>query len=302
MKPWVALTCGLAFTSLLTHVASGQQPTVPPEYRDVQATLGLNGDFADGVLKVTLPRFDLAVSVTGKRVPAAFGFSGWLAFTKGERGMDVMMGDLVLLEDEVGPVISALLSNGLEVTALHNHFFWEDPRVIFMHIHGYGPATSLTRQIKPALDLIGHVRPPEAGQPRPALPFSHGNLNADRLNRIIGFTGTVMPPVYKVVVGRADLEVRDMGALINARMGLSSWAALFGNDDTAAIAGDIAMLEDEVTPVVRTLRNNGLEVVAIHHHMTGSRPVIIFLHYWGIGPAETLAKGFRAALDELGKR
>ena len=112
----------------------------------------------------------------------------------------------------------------------------------------------------------------------------------------------MIPPVYKVVVGRTDLEVRDMGALINARMGLSSWAALFGNDDTAAIAGDIAMLEDEVTPVVKALRNNGLDVVAIHHHMTGSRPVIIFLHYWGIGPAESLAKGFRAALDELGKR
>lgn len=301
MKAWVALAGVLALTVMLLRQAPGQQAAVPPEYRDVLATLGLNGDFADGVLKVTLNRTDLAVVVAGKRIPAAFGLSGWLAFAKGERGMDIMMGDLALLEDEVGPVISALLSNGLETTALHNHFLREDPRVMFLHIHGMGAAGSLARQVKPALDLVGRVRPMDASQNRPPLSLPRGNLNVDRLNRIIGFTGSVIPPVYKVVVGRTDLEVRDMGALINARMGLSSWAAVFGTDDSALVAGDVAMLEDEVTPVVNALRTNGLEVVAIHHHMTGSRPMIIFLHFWGAGPAESLAKAFRAALDELGK-
>ncbi len=301
MKVCVSLAGVLALTVMLLQQSPGQQLAIPPEYRDVLATLGLNGDYADGVLKVTLTRTDLAVVVAGKRIPAAFGLDGWLAFAKGERGMDVMMGDLVLLEDEVGPVISALLSNGLEVTALHNHFLREDPRIMFLHVHGMGAAAALARQVKPALDLIGRARPGDAAQPRPPLQLPRGNLNVDRLNKIIGFTGTVTPPVYKVVVGRTDLEVRDMGALVNARMGLSSWAALFGTDDTALVAGDVAMLEDEVTPVISALRSNGLEVAAIHHHMTGSRPMIIFLHFWGAGPAESLAKGFRAALDELGK-
>ncbi|HEY6952953.1 MAG TPA: DUF1259 domain-containing protein, partial [Bacteroidota bacterium] len=124
---------------------------VPTEYQEVLTLLGKKGDYMDDVFKVNIPRGDLKVTVAGIATPTPFGFGGWLGMTKGDHGMDVMMGDLVLLQDEVNPVMSALLDNGLEVTALHNHFFWDDPKVFFMHVHGHGTPTELARKVKPAL-------------------------------------------------------------------------------------------------------------------------------------------------------
>jgi len=218
--------------------------------------------------------------------------------------MEVMMGDLILLEDEVNPVMSAILDNGLEVTALHNHFFWEQPRVFYMHVHGRGTAADLTRKLKPALSLIGkQVRSaaPASGE-GPVTDKPQGSLDAEKLATIIGHRGEWNGPVYKITIGRSDFEMKEHGALINARMGLNTWAAFVGTNENAAVAGDVAMLEHEVTPVLKALRKNGLDVVAIHHHMTEARPVVIFLHYWGTGSAETLAGRVRAALDQLGKR
>ncbi len=289
----------------VSPVATAQN--IPPEYQKVLQDLGRKGDYADGVLKVGIPRNDLTVTVAGVSTPTSFGFGGWVAFTRGDGGMDVMMGDLVLLQDEVNPVMSALLENGLEVTALHNHFFWEEPRVFYMHVHGHGNGDDLARKVKPAMDLIGHVGSSAAASAAGARTagtgagVTPGRLDAAKLNTIIGHTGGMDGAVYKVVVGRPDLEVKEMGATINARMGLNSWAAIVGSDDRAAIAGDIAMKEEEVQAVLKALRNNGLDVVAIHHHMTGARPMIIFLHYWGTGPADNLAKGFAAALGRLGE-
>ena len=151
----------------------------------------------------------------------------------------------------------------------------------------------LARKVKPALDLIG------AGAPAP--PAAVPVVDDAKLADIAGHPGERTGAVYKITVGRDDLKITDMGAVINARMGLNSWAAFVGTNDTAAIAGDIAMLAGEVTPVLKALRQTGLQVVAIHHHMTGTSPTIFFLHYWGTGPAAKLAAGFRAALDELGK-
>jgi hypothetical protein len=197
--------------------------------------------------------------------------------------------------------MSALLEHGLEVTALHNHFFWDDPRVFFMHIHGHGKAGELADQIKPALDLIGHgsgsATAPKSTTSAPAA----GALDTARISKIVGHEGEQSGAVYKITIGRGDLSVKEMGATINARMGLNTWAAFVGTNDDAAVAGDIAMLEGEVTPTLKALRSHGLDVVAIHHHMINSKPVIIFLHYWGRGPAEKLATRFKAALDELGK-
>ena len=279
---------------------AAQAQEIPAEYQSVLKSLGRQGDFKAGVLKINVPRSDLKVTVDGVATPTPFGFGGWLAMTRGDDGMDVMMGDLVLLEDEVNPVMSALLDNGLEVTALHNHFFWEQPRIFYMHVHGHGKAADLARMAKPALDLIGHIpqhQPPSSSAATP----QQGKIDTARIARIVGHEGEQNGAVYKITVGRDDLTVREMGAIINARMGLNTWAAFTGTDADAAIAGDIAMLESEVTPVLKALRASGLDVVAIHHHMIGSRPPIIFLHYWGRGPAEKLAAGFSAALDQLGR-
>jgi hypothetical protein len=222
--------------------------------------------------------------------------------TKGSGGHDVMMGDLVLLEDEVNPVMSALLSNGLEVTALHNHFFFESPRVFYMHVHGHGTPADLTRMVKPAIDLIGKVSP----QHQSSVSGGNSNITAGTIDtakiaKLVGHEGEQSGQVYKITVGRDDINLKEMGAPINARMGLNTWAAFFGSDANAEIAGDVAMLAPEVTPVLKALRSNGLNVVAIHNHMTGGEPTVYFLHYWGTGPAEKLATGFKAALNELGK-
>lgn len=270
---------------------------MPNEYQAVLKSLDRKGDYLDGVLKVNVPRNDLKMTVQGFATPTAFGFGGWIALTKGTSGTDVMMGDLVLLQEEVNPVLSALLDNGIDVTALHNHFFWDEPKVYFMHVHAMGKAAELAKRVKPALDLIGHVKPVAA------VPAESGGkpLDTAKLAKITGHEGEQSGAVYKITVGRSDLKLREHGAAINARMGLNTWAAFTGTQEDAVIAGDVAMLESEVTPVLKALRKHGLNVVAIHHHMTGVRPMIIFLHYWGRGPADQLAEGFRAALDELGK-
>ena len=223
--------------------------------------------------------------------------------TKGMGGHDVMMGDLVLLQDEVNTVMSALLDNGLEVTALHNHFFFESPRVFYMHVHGHGTAADLARMVKPALDLIGHGSPQHTDSVSGGtMNVAAGELDVKKIAGIVGHEGEQSGSVYKITVGRDDVNLVEMGAKINARMGLNTWAAFFGGDANAEIAGDVAMLADEVNPVLKALRANGLNVVAIHNHMTSGQPTIYFLHYWGTGPADKLAKGFKTALNELGKQ
>ena len=280
--------------SLASPVAAQQ---IPAEYQGVLTTLGRQGDYKANVLKVNIPRNDLSVTVAGVKTPTPFGFGGWVAMTKGDGGMDVLMGDLVLTQDEVNPVMSALLDNGLDVTALHNHFFWEEPRVFYMHVHGHGSAADLAAKLKPALALIGRHAPAA----KPAAPASPG-FDTAAVAKIIGAQGEQLGAVYKITLGRDDLHITEMGAPINARMGLNTWAAFLGTDARAAVAGDIAMLPSEVTPVLKALRQHGIDVVAIHHHMTTTSPTIVFLHYWGRGPASQLAQGVRAAVDQLGRK
>ena len=290
------------FIIALAHVSSAQE--MPSDYQQVLKIVGKQGDYKANVLKVNIPRNDLKVSIAGFAVPTPFGFGGWFAMTKGEGSEDVVMGDLVLTENEVNPVMSALLDHGLEVTALHNHFFWEQPRVFFMHIHGHGNAVDLANQLKPALDLIGLAKIGEADAVQKQAPASSKQstaLDTERIAKIVGHTGDQNGAVYKITLGRDDLNVKDMGATINSRMGLNTWAAFVGTNNDAAVAGDIAMLENEVNPVLKALRSNGLDVVAIHHHMLKTQPTIIFLHYWGKGPVEKLATGFKAAVEQLGK-
>jgi hypothetical protein len=297
-------TMNIALLITIGFLAAGQAAAaqeIPADYQQVLKIVRKSGDYKSNVLKVNVPRSDLHVKIADYAVPTPFGFGGWFAMTKGDSGDDVVMGDLVLTQGEVNPVMSALLDHGLEVTALHNHFFWDDPRVFFMHIHGHGNAIDLANRLKPALDLIGPAKLGESvGSQKPSPP-TQGALDTDRIAKIVGHAGEQTGPVYKITIGRDDLDVKEMGAKINARMGLNTWAAFVGTNEDAAVAGDIAMLESEVIPTLKALRSNGLDVVAIHHHMIGTKPMIIFLHYWGRGPTDKLAIGFKAALDELEK-
>jgi len=291
----VAVVAALALTA---GRAPAQAPEMPADYKGVLATLGKAGDFKDAVLKVNIPRTDLRVSIAGRSAPTPFGFGGWLALTKGDGGMDVMMGDLVLTEDEVSPVMSALLDNGLDVTALHNHFFGEQPRIVYMHVHGMGAAADLAKRAKPAIDLIDRdVARATSATPAPAAA-TPPSIDGAALSKIVGAPGEQNGPVYKITIGRPDITLKEHGAAINARMGLNTWAAFAGTNDDAMVAGDVAMLPAELTRVLKALRANNLSVVAIHHHMTGVEPTVVFLHYYGTGPAAQLARGVRAALDQ----
>jgi len=293
----------LYLLGLLASALPAAAQTMPADYDAVLKTLGKQGDFKTGVLKVNIPRNDIKVTIDGIATPTPFGFGGWLAMTKGTGSNDVMMGDLVLLEDEVNPVMSALLSNGLEVTALHNHFFFETPRLFYMHVHGHGKAAELAKMAKPALDLIGKgTQQHQSSVSGSTSNVSAGQIDTANIAKLVGHEGEQNGQVFKITVGRDDNDLKEMDAPINARMGLNTWAAFFGSDANAEIAGDVAMLANEVSPVLRALRANGLNVVAIHNHMIGGAPMIYFLHYWGTGPSEKLANGFKAALNELGKK
>ncbi len=287
----------MALAVLAPAAATAQ--TIPADYQNVLAVLGRAGDFKDRVLKVNIPRSDLRVTIRQRPVPTPFGFGGWVSFTKAADGSEVMMGDLVLTEDEVNPVMSAVLNAGLQVTALHNHFFWEQPRVYYMHIHGMGHAATIAARLKPAIDLIDQFIQ-RASQTAVATAAATGQLDGAALARIVGHTGEQNGPVYKITIGRPDIDLREHGAVINARMGLSTWAAFTGTPADAIVAGDVAMRESEVNGVLTVLREHRIDVVAIHHHMTGVAPMVVFLHYVGTGPAETLATAVRAALDRLG--
>ena len=212
--------------------------------RAVLQTLGKTGDFKDGVFKVNIPRNDLRVTISRSLAPTPFGFGGWVALTQGE-GMEVMMGDLMLAEDEVSPVMSALLQNGFEVTALHNHFFWEQPRIFYMHVHGAGSAgRSRAKCVKPAIALIDQAARTRQARPAAAPAPSSATLDGAALAKIIGIPGE---QADRLQDHHRPSRHQDAGAraTINARMGLNTWAAFAGTDADAMVAGDVAMLEHE---------------------------------------------------------
>ena len=250
-------------------------------------------DRKEGVFKVSVPRSDLQVAAAGVRIVPAMGLTSWAAFHGSPAHTDVM-GDLVLTEDQVNQVMSVALDAGLEVTALHNHFFWESPRVMFMHIGGTGDQRALATAVGKVFARIKETSGGTTDIPKAQIDPAQTSLEASRIDAILGAKGTLDGGVYKAVFGRST---RMHGMQAGNAMGVNTWAAFAGSDDRAVVDGDFAMLESELQPVLKALRSANIAIVAIHQHMTGEQPRMMFLHYWGVGSTRDLARGLRAALD-----
>jgi len=260
---------------------------------------GVKGAYTpeEDVYRVSFPRTDVKVAVDQWPMHPFMGLTSWAAFTSAQHQEAMVMGDLVLFEDEVNPVMSAALDSGLEVTALHNHFFFDSPKVMFMHIGGGGSIAQLASAVRKAMDKVKEIRGaaavPASQFPGPAIP-EKSSINAAAIEGVLGVKGQSNAGMFKVSIGRsARMHGRDFGN----QMGVNTWAAFAGSDDSAFVDGDFAMLESELQGVLKALRKAGINVVAIHNHMTHEEPQYMFLHYWGKGSAAALARGIRAALD-----
>ena len=288
----------LGFIALL-HLGFVAAPlAAPPSSLDtakIEQLTGAKGklDEKEGVFKVSMPRDDLSITAAGVKVTPPMGLTSWAAFKKMSRHT-VVMGDLVLLEDQVNPVMSIALDNGLEVTALHNHFFWDSPKVMFMHIGGMGDEETLAGAVGKVFAAIKETSGGKGTVPMADIDPARSSLDPKKIDAIFGQAGQMNSGVYKVTFGRqTKMHGEDMGST----MGVNTWAAFAGSDEKAVVDGDFAMTESELQGVLKALRNNGINIVAIHQHMVGESPRILFLHFWGVGETETLAKGLKAALD-----
>lgn len=271
----------------------------PLDTKKIEALTGAKGtlDEKEGVFKVSLPRSDLAVVVDGVHLVPAMGLTSWAAFTRvGEHVM--VMGDQVLEEAQVNPVMSVALENGLDVTALHNHFLGDAPRVMFMHVGGTGDAETLAAAIGKVFVKTRETMGLKAVAPGPAIEPAKSTLDAAALDAALGAKGTYKDGVYKVSLGRT---VEMHGHAMGNAMGVNTWAAFAGSPERAVVDGDFAMLEGELTGVLKALRAAHIDVVAIHQHMTGESPRMMFLHYWAVGRAADLAVGLRAALAQTAR-
>lgn len=277
-------------------------PSPPIDEKAVAASTGVETPekSPDGVVKASWPRKDVPIAVDGWNMPPFMGLTSWVAFSPGQQGVaDAMvMGDLVLFEDEVNPVMGKILDAGLQVTALHNHFFFDQPKVFFMHIGGEGKVADLGAAVKDGLDEATTIR---KKTPKPASTFgapklpAKSTIDAAKLDAAFDVKGQSKDGMYKAVWGRDTVAA--CGCPAGKAMGVNTWAAFAGTDDDAVVDGDFAVAESELQPVLKALRAGRINIVAIHHHMSGEEPRILFLHYWGRGSAGALASVVRGALD-----
>jgi hypothetical protein len=266
----------------------------------IESITGLKGvlNEEENTFKVSKPRNDVAITVEQVRLAPFMGFSSWAAFTPGIKDGVMVMGDMVLFEDKVNPVMSAALDRGLEVTALHNHFFFDEPKVYFMHIGGEGAVDKLAESVRAIFDKVKEIR---TANPQPAKSFGlsqlpeKSSIEGEAISQVFAQKGDAKDGMYKVTIGRETKMA--CGCTVGNTMGINTWAAFAGTSDDALVVGDFVMLENELQTVLKTLRGNGINIVAIHQHMIGENPRMIFLHYYGRGKALALAQAVKAAIN-----
>jgi Domain of Unknown Function (DUF1259) len=296
MKP-IIFFCVIALLSLNSF--SQKTKTQPLDTTAIEKITGIKGKSNKGEYKITIPQNDLNVEVDGFRIIPPMGLGTWIAFTPTKDGA-MIMGDIILTETDLKPVQQEVIKQGLTITAIHNHFVRNHPNVMYMHIGGSGKTADMAQKAKAVLDKVAESRGHNPAAASVAdVPYS---LDSKNLDDILGYKGEISKGVYKYTIGRPDVSLKEHGVIITTFFGFNTWAAFQGSPDHAAVAGDFTMLENEVAPVIKTLIENGIEVVAVHNHMVHEQPKIFFLHYWGVGNAEQLAKGLKAALDQTGKK
>src|SRR6266852_3285173 len=283
---------GLCAVAIAAAKNSGNGPKL--DTSRIEELTGVKGTLneKERVFRVTVPRNDLSITTAGVKMTPPMGLTSWAAFNR-DGNHTMVMGDMVLAEDQVNPAMSTALDNGLEVTALHNHFFWDSPKVMFMHIGGMGDEAKLATAVG---KLFANMKQTAGGKgevPTADIDPTKSTLDSKKVETILG-KGELTNGVYKVTIGR---ETKMHGQTAGNAMGVNTWAAFVGSDDKAVVDGDFAMLEPELQGVLKALRGAGINIVAIHQHMSGEVPRVLFLHFWGVGPAEGLAKGIKAALD-----
>lgn len=273
------------------------------DVQKISRITGIKGEALDkGVFKLSVPRTDIPIRIDGWKLPPFMGVTSWISFMKGRQQDVMLMGDLVLFQDEVNPVIDVLLDGGLEVTALHNHFFYDKPKVYFLHISGEGNIAKTAITIKNVFEKIKEIRD-KAKTPQETFDLSSfsskSNISYQPLEKLFNQKSSNQNGMVKFVFGR--LANMSCGCQVGKDMGVNTWAAFAGTDENAVVAGDFAVLGEELQAVLTALRQAGINIVAIHHHMIGENPKYYFLHYWGVGQAEALAKGLHEALAKTQK-
>jgi Domain of Unknown Function (DUF1259) len=266
----------------------------------IEKTMGIKGQYSNGEYKVTVPQNDLSIEVDGFKIIPSMGLGTWVAFTPAAGGA-MIMGDIIVTETDLKPVQQEAIRQGLTISAIHNHFVRNHPNVMYMHIGGMGPTGEMAAKAKAVLNHIIELRGGDPSKGTASTEAVTNSLDTKRMDDILGYKGAMSKGVYKYTIGRPDVDLKEHGVKITTFFGFNTWAAWQGTPDHAAVAGDFTMLENEVAPVIKALVENGIEVVAVHNHMVHEQPRIFFLHYWGVGNAEQLAKGLKAALDQTGK-
>jgi hypothetical protein len=296
---YLGTVLALACLALMGTITSSMAADARLDTAAIERLTGVKGELNDkeGVFKVSVPRSDLDVTAAGVKMTPPLGLTSWAAFQKaGDHAM--VMGDMVLLEDQVNPVMSVALDTGLTVTALHNHFFWDSPKVMFMHIGGMGDDATLAGAVGKVLATIKDTSGGKGEVPRVELSPAQTSLDPKAIEDVLGVKGQLANGVYKVTIGRTTTMD---GHEVGNTMGVNTWAAFAGSDAKAVVDGDFVMFEPEVQPVLKALRGAGIHIVAIHNHMIEESPRTVFLHYWGVGPTRDLAQGLKTALATQGQ-